>query len=294
MVWRDGYIAVDWGTTNRRAWRIAADGAVSASMEDDFGLLAVPAGGFPAAAAAIRQRLGDHPMILAGMVGSNRGWHEVPYVPCPADAAALAEGIAWLEPRRTGIVPGVSWRNGRTADVMRGEEVQVLGAAALGEVPPDGVVCHPGTHAKWIGLRSGRIATFRTMMTGELFNLIKNHSILAPQLDGPVAASESFRAGVAAAMAGDDILSGLFRIRARHLLGVADAQPASFASGLLIGSDVRAAMAGHDSTEEVCLVGRADLCALYEVAMEMHGRAARIVDGAAAFLAGMRLITEML
>src|SRR5215210_3466403 len=107
MTWQDGYIAVDWGTTNRRAWLIGDDGEVSDSFEDDLGLLAVPEGGFPAAAAAIRHRLGDHPMILAGMVGSNRGWREAPYVRCPAGADALAGAIAWIEPGRTGIVPGV-------------------------------------------------------------------------------------------------------------------------------------------------------------------------------------------
>jgi 2-dehydro-3-deoxygalactonokinase len=295
MNWQDGYIAVDWGTTNRRAWRVERDGNVSASFADDLGLLAVPASGFPAAAAAIRQRLGDHPMMLAGMVGSNRGWREAPYVPCPAGGEALARAITWIEPGRTGIVPGVSQRGAAGADVMRGEEVQVLGAAALGQVPPDGLVCHPGTHAKWIRLQAGHIAGFRTMMTGELFNLIKTHSILAPQLEGSVAPDEHFTAGVAAAFAGDDILSGLFRVRARYLLGECVGDQASFASGLLIGSDVCAALAGEAaSAAEVILIGRPDLCALYQAALAAHGVAARQFDGAEAFLAGIRLITEML
>jgi 2-dehydro-3-deoxygalactonokinase len=295
MNWRNGYIAVDWGTTNRRAWRVEAGGQVSASFEDDLGLLAVPAGGFPSAAAGIRQRLGDHPMMLAGMVGSNRGWHEAPYVPCPAGADALAKAIAWIEPGRTGIVPGVSQRGEAGADVMRGEEVQVLGATALGQTTPDGLVCHPGTHAKWIRLQAGRIAHFRTMMTGELFNLIKTHSILAPQLQGPVAPDESFLAGVTAAFAGEDVLSGLFRVRARYLLGEGVGEPASFASGLLIGSDVRAALAGDAvAATEVILIGRPDLCALYEAALASRGASTRRVDGAHAFLAGIRLITEML
>ncbi|WP_375397619.1 2-dehydro-3-deoxygalactonokinase [uncultured Sphingomonas sp.] len=298
MTWHDGYIAVDWGTTNRRAWRVGPDGVISASFEDDLGLLAVPEGGFPAAAAAIRQRLGDDPMILAGMVGSDRGWREAPYFPCPVGAEALAAAIVWIEPGRTGIVPGVSQCGaaGTGADVMRGEEVQVFGAAAMGVTPPDGLVCHPGTHAKWIRLQAGRIARFRTMMTGELFNLLRTHSILAPQLRGPAAPDDSFSAGVAAAFAGGDVLSGLFGVRARYLLGESVGEPASFASGLLIGSDVRAALAEDAAApaREVVLIGRPDLCALYAAALAMRGVATRRVDGAEAFLAGIRLIAEML
>jgi 2-dehydro-3-deoxygalactonokinase len=294
VIWQDGYIAVDWGTTNRRAWQVTPGGEIGDSFEDDLGLLAVPEGGFPAAAAAIRQRLGDRPMLLAGMVGSNRGWREAPYVASPAGADALAAAIAWIEPGRTGIVPGVCQTGEAGSDVMRGEEVQVLGAVALGLAPPDALICHPGTHAKWIELEHGRIAHFRTMMTGEVFNLLKTHSILAPQLQGPVAPDESFLAGVAAAFAGEDMLSGLFRIRARYLLGESAGEPASFASGLLIGSDVRAGVRGNDAAREVVLIGRPDLSALYEAALATREISARRIDGAEAFLAGIRLITEML
>ena len=295
MNWREFYIAVDWGTTNRRAWRVGADGAISDSFEDDLGLLAVPTGGFAAEAEAIRQRLGDLPMMLAGMVGSNRGWREAPYVPCPAGAESLAKAIAWIDDDRTGIVPGVSQSGKAGADVMRGEEVQVLGAMALGAISADSLVCHPGTHSKWIAMRGGEIANFRTMMTGELFNLLKTHSILTPQLQEPVAPDAGFRAGVAAAFAGEDVLSGLFGIRARFLLGESVGEPASFASGLLIGSDVRAALSRDAaSTQEVVLIGRPDLCALYETALGTRDITSHRVDGAQAFLAGLRLITEML
>ena len=84
MGWAEGFIAVDWGTTNRRGYRIGADGALADSFEDEKGVLSVPAGGFPAAVAEIRDRLGDWPILFAGMVGSNRGWVEAPYVACPA------------------------------------------------------------------------------------------------------------------------------------------------------------------------------------------------------------------
>src|SRR4051794_31959990 len=84
MRWTDGFIAVDWGTTNRRAYVVDGSGHSGAEFEDSKGVLSVPSGGFPAAVEEIRERLGDKPLLMAGMIGSNRGWVEAPYVPCPA------------------------------------------------------------------------------------------------------------------------------------------------------------------------------------------------------------------
>lgn len=293
MVWREGYIAVDWGTTNRRAYAVGPRGRLTDSFEDELGLLAVPRGGFETAVAEIRQRLGDRPMLLAGMVGSNRGWREAPYVPCPAGTEELARAILWVEPGRTGIVPGVSQSGAAGADVMRGEEVQVLGAVAAGLVPPDVLICHPGTHAKWIAMAAGRIRSFRTMMTGEMFSLLKKHSILADQLHGEVVADDDFRAGVREGLAGREILSALFGIRARHLLGEGESDPASYASGLLIGSDVRAGLVMYGGGR-IALIGRPELCALYDVALAEAGHETIDVDGADAFLAGIKGLTELL
>lgn len=293
MSWRSGYIAVDWGTTNRRAYAVEGGGRLTDSFADDLGLMAVPKGGFEAAAAEIRARLGDRPMLLAGMVGSNRGWREAPYVPCPAGAADLAPAIAWIEPGRTGIVPGVCQAGAAGPDVMRGEEVQVLGAAAAGLVPGDVLICHPGTHAKWIELAGGRIAAFRTMMTGELFSLLREHSILADQLQGEAAPGEAFRAGVRETLGGRPLLSALFGVRANFLLKQGPADLASYASGLLIGADVRAGLELAGGAP-LALIGRPDLCALYAAALGESGREAPEIDGAAAFLAGMQQLVEML
>ncbi len=292
MGWRDGYIAVDWGTTNRRAYAIGPGGARLDSFADGLGLLAVPPGGFEAAAAEIRTRLGDKPMLLAGMVGSNRGWREAPYVPCPAAADDLARARLWIEPGRTGIVPGVSQSGAAGADVMRGEEVQVFGAVAQGVVPGDGLIGHPGTHAKWIRMTGGRIAAFRTMMTGELFSLLRTHSILAAQMREEVVVGPRFREGVAVGLAGRELLGELFGIRARHVLGQDEADAASFASGLLIGADVRLGLALGNGP--VALVGEPELCALYAEAIGQAGRTSTSLDGDDAFLAGIRIIAELL
>ena len=293
MHWAEGLIAVDWGTTNRRAWRLGPDGAVAAEMEDDKGILAVPKGGFHAAVAGVRDRLGDLPMLMAGMVGSNRGWVEAPYVPCPAGLADLAAHLHWLEGERAAIVPGIAWDEGEAADVMRGEEVQLLGAVAEGWIGPDSALCHPGTHNKWVRLAGGRIAEFRTVMTGEMFSLLREHSILADLLDGPVEPGPAFEAGVRHGLERDDLTAELFSVRARALLGKAPrADAGAYVSGLLIGADLKVGL-GMVGDGEVVAMGRPELTELFRAALAVAGRTAREVNGEAGFLAGVRHLAEM-
>ncbi len=288
-----GFIAVDWGTTNRRAYRVGAHGGHDAEFEDDQGVLSVAAGGFPVAVAKIRERLGDLPMLLAGMIGSNRGWVEAPYVRCPGGFDELAAAVVWAEPGRSAIVPGLSLLIDKRADVMRGEEVQMLGAVARGFIPADGLACHPGTHNKWVVFRDGCITSFRTVMTGELFNLLKSKGILSNWLQGPVEVDDAFRAGVRQGLKGGAMGADLFAVRARVLLGQAFADDApSFTSGLLIGSDVCAGLGEAPGT--VTIIGRPELTRLYVAAITEAGREANEVDGEEAFLAGIIEIARRL
>ena len=104
----------------------------------------------------------------------------------------LPTKLVWAGEREA-IVPGVSYVGDGRADVMRGEEVQLLGAVAAGMVDPMALVCHPGTHNKWATLRHGQIDRFRTVMTGELFNLLKEHSILSDLLRARSSRTTSFK-----------------------------------------------------------------------------------------------------
>ena len=298
------FIAVDWGTTNRRAYRIE-EGRVTASESSGPGAKAMVGGDYPGEVAGIRDRLGDLPMLLVGMVGSTIGWREVPYVAAPAAIGDIAANLAWID-ERTAIVPGVAapaargpipatrpWtdhpppmgRGGgaRTGpDVMRGEEVQLLGAHVAGLVPPDALLCQPGTHCKWVALAGGRIASIRTAITGELFALLKEHSILAGQLGHAVHDDAAFAEGVADA--GDDLLGALFRVRASGVLGLRkDEDAASYASGLLIGTDV-AARRVQDQT--VYLLADPLLGALYGRAIALRGGSAVTIESSDAFIAG--------
>jgi 2-dehydro-3-deoxygalactonokinase len=279
------FLAVDWGTTNRRVYRIAADGTVEATERDDRGILSIKQGDFPAEAAAIRARMGDLPMLCAGMVGSNRGWAELPYAPCPTGIEQLSAAIHWVEPGRTAIVPGVAcFRNDR-ADVMRGEEVQLLGAVIAGLTPRDALLCQPGTHCKWAWMVDGRIDSFVTAMTGEVFSLLQRHSLLAAQMDGKVEPGAAFLRGVADARDGD-LLVRLFGVRADFVTGRAmDADATSYVSGLLIGTDVTARLG--QNAQPIYLLADPMLGALYSAAIEAVGGTAITVDSHDAFIHGI-------
>jgi 2-dehydro-3-deoxygalactonokinase len=283
------FIAVDWGTTNRRAYLIE-DGAVVRTERDGIGILAVPAGGFADAATTLRQTMGGAPMLLAGMVGSNRGWIDAGYVPCPATLELLA---ARVTPAAGGIaiVPGVSIVEGGRADVMRGEEVQLLGAVAGGLAPADALLCQPGTHCKWATMADGTLVDFVTAMTGEMFALLRNHALIGAAMDGEVADGAAFRAGVARS-ADRDLLAALFGVRPASILGLRDdTDAAAYVSGLLIGSDARARVGSGDT---VHLLADPHLGSLYAAAIEAIGATAVQVDSHAAFLAGITRLWDLL
>jgi 2-dehydro-3-deoxygalactonokinase len=290
--WANGFIAIDWGTTNRRAYLIQNGGECSAEFEDGLGILSVKRGEFDGAIAQIRERLGQRPLLLAGMVGSNRGWVEAPYVPCPAGIEELTRGLVRIGDDVV-IVPGVALSNGR-CDVMRGEEVQLAGAVAAGQVPADCLVCHPGTHNKWVDVSGGRIASFRTVMTGEVFSMLKHRSILSDLLTVRAKPGHAFRDGVRKGLSGDGLTAELFEVRASFLLGRLDrADAASLVSGLLIGEDVRVGL-GTGRAPSVIVMGRPQLTSLYAAALEVAGVESERMDGEGAFIAGARKIVELM
>lgn len=278
------FLAVDWGTTNRRVYLIDG-GKVAASERDDRGVLAVAPGDFALEASATRARFGDLPMICAGMAGSVDGWVEVPYRPCPAGLADLADAVTWVEPGRTAIVPGVTYVGGGRADVMRGEEVQLLGAVASGMAPRYALLCQPGTHCKWAQMADGRIGAFRTTITGELFSHLKSHSLLADFMTGEVADGEAFRAGIAGS-ATRTLLGDLFGARAAALLDRrVRGDTAAYVSGLLIGNDVLEQGIGTGTT--IFLLADPALGGLYAAAIEAAGGEAVLLDSRDAFAAGI-------
>jgi 2-dehydro-3-deoxygalactonokinase len=212
-------------------------------------------------------------------------------VPCPAAIENVAAKLVWAGEREA-IVPGVSYLGDDRADVMRGEEVQLLGALAAGLVDSDALVCHPGTHNKWTVLHRSRIQSFRTVMTGELFSLLKEHSILADLLQGPVDDNQVFRDSARHAIFNESLPAELFSIRASVLLGrMKKEEAASFASGLLIGTDVRIGLSVPTGAQ-VHVMGRPELTRLYSAALGEAKREAIELDGEQCFLAGIHEIAK--
>jgi 2-dehydro-3-deoxygalactonokinase len=286
-------LGIDWGTSNRRAYLVDAQGGCARSHSDARGVLAEQgrfAESLDALLAALRVDPAT-PVVMSGMVGSAQGWQQVPYLGCEVALADLPRHtVAVPGARRPGaisIVPGYCWRNGGV-DVMRGEETQLLGAQALGQ--GDGWVVLPGTHSKWVLLQGGRLARWATYMTGELFASLAQHGTLAPLMNAPDARddAEAFEAGLVLARERDALTHSLFAIRARVVSGVLEAACArSFVSGLLIGAEFASALDHYPARGGITLVGSPALAGRYRAAAGHFGVAVTVLDPDAVYCAAL-------
>jgi 2-dehydro-3-deoxygalactonokinase len=295
-------LACDWGTTNLRAWTLDARGAVVAHKEFELGVSRLKPGEagrrFQEEVQPALDAVGL-PAILCGMIGSNLGWTVAPYVDTPASVDDLASHL--VAPDAAGdwvrIIPGVrSDGLGGVGDVMRGEETQLFGWMAQDPARAHGrhVVCHPGTHAKWMLIEDGRLVRFVTAMTGELFAVLSRHSVL--KSDAPPDDLAAFDEGLAAAGDGAALAARLFTARARVVGGGKPAvSTPSYLSGLLIGAEVAAVpqLLGIAPDEPVTLLGDATLCGFYKRALDRRSVRNETFDGEAAALAGLFALYQL-
>ena len=280
-------IALDWGTSSLRAWLLGDDGAVLDSRTSADGIMQVTGGAY---ARVYIDSVGDWlaahaglPAIACGMVGSRSGWQETPYVTAPVAPKTLAEQLVPVatEHGPVHIVPGVSQPSSakQLADVMRGEETQILGAlSAEPGLAASAWLVTPGTHSKWVDIRDARIAAFATYMTGELYATLTQHSILGRQAydQPPADDTQAFELGVTTARDAGPAggLRTLFSARSRWLAGeITAAGTRDYLSGLLIGEELRVALAGDDGRRPIGLIGDAALCARYQRALAIFDRA---------------------
>ena len=284
-------IALDWGTSTLRGWLLSADGAVLDRRSSPHGIMTVADSGFDAVyrdfTAGWRAGQPPVPALAAGMIGSRQGWAEAPYVACPAGFADLVDrGVTAGTPDASlRILPGLSWQApDAMIDVMRGEETQIFGA--LGEGEHDGLFILPGTHSKWARIEAGRVIAFATYMTGELFAVLRGHSILGRLMpaDGSMTHdAEAFEEGAIDGLnSGYELPRRLFGVRTRGLFGeITPAAAPSFLSGLLIGAEIWGAReTGRigDGAAAATLIGEAALCRRYAQVLQMAGIESRVAD----------------
>lgn len=268
-------IALDWGSTHLRAYLFDQGGAVLDTRALPHGIRQLPAGGFPEAFALAVRDWPALPVLACGMVGSRNGWLEAPYLDTPTSIDRLARQLTRLDAPNgyvVHLVPGL--RDPQRPDVMRGEETQIVGVLAR---QPDAThLLLPGTHSKWVRLHGGEVAGFATVMTGELYGLLRQHSILGAQLPQARDDDAAFLRGVSAARdsGAAGVLSRLFSARVLMLDGVlAPSSVPDYLSGLLIGEELRMALAAGwaDAHDVLWMVGEDALCQRYLRAADVFG-----------------------
>ncbi len=303
-------IGLDWGSSRLRALLLGPRGEVLEERSSPQGASTLH-GGSAAFVAALDALVPDWPselpVLACGMVGSRHGWREVPYAECPADASRLARAartVNW-HGRKVQLLPGLRCESeAGTPELMRGEETQALGALQLEPALAEGAcLVMPGTHSKWVALREGRVQRFVTHMSGEVYGLLRQHSVLGRLMpaqhghessEGSAADSAGLDAGLRAARAhgGLGLLQQLFAVRSLGLMERFDpAGLPAYLSGLIIGHELRAGLHWRErqglAARPTRLVGEPALCRRYARAFDIFeaGDAAALAHCTAAGLA---------
>lgn len=287
------WIAVDWGTSNFRAFLMTEEGQVIDKLSASCGLLAVQSGQF---SETFRQLtcswqgiVESLPVLMAGMVGSQQGWRDVPYANLPVSIHQLSEHLMDVDlpwGNKGWIVAGATGNNRlNLPDVMRGEEIQLMGLASkLGS--NRGFAILPGTHSKHALIENQSLTHFQTYMTGELFSVLKQYSILGRQLPEQEVDQSAFLSGVDAGLNGA-LSSVLFSVRTQKLFQhISSSHVESYLSGVLIGAE----LADIKTQALVYLVGENSLCQLYQLALAHIGLNTEIFSGDECFLSGLTTI----
>lgn len=262
----------DWGTTNLRVWLVDNRGKVKKRYTSNKGFKKAAKIGFSSVLKIVLTEIKvpkTTPVWLSGMVGAKQGWQEAPYCQTPTSIDDIANNVYVLESRpNTFIIGGVNTKNNGEYDVIRGEEVQLVGI--MSGYPDAKQVCLPGTHSKWVRISEEKIRRIDTFMTGELFDIICNHSILNGQIKTKTFDEKAFKAGIQLSKEPVPLTKQLFKIRTNCLFEKwSGNQTYSVLSGLLIGQELRQ----HDFNkgEPVYLCGSDSLMSLYQKALKIEG-----------------------
>lgn len=293
------WVGIDWGTTNIRAYHVANKTLMNQSSKQ-IHITDCAKVGFEN---TLDELIGDWDLrentsiLICGMAGSKMGWVEAPYVNCPASVSDLLHNALQVPHHKNiTIIPGLSYLDKQGAyDVMRGEEVQLLGLFSSKGFS-SGVVCTPGTHTKWVVVKDQVIEQFTTTMTGEVFGILSEHSILQQSLQcskttkpDATTISAGFERGLKTIARNDNILAEIFKVRTDALFGVdKDQSAADYLSGLLIGFDVKHSVSKQNTDNAVIpIIGPPAMSVRYQHALDYFGFESEIIDANAITLAGL-------
>ena len=276
-------IAIDWGTSSFRAYRLDGHGGILESRASNQGILNVAPGQFPRVLEEQIRGWQETPIVMSGMVGSRQGWVEVPYVQCPAGFDEIA---AKLRQSKLGKPRGLDrpWpfvqrrcrRAGR--DARRGDADPGLRRGRARSA------C-PARTANGCEVKKARIERFSTSMTGEVYAVLRQHSILGRMMEEGTPDAGAFAEGVARSGEAGGLLHHLFGVRTRGLMGeLSAAASASYLSGMLIGHELRS-----QDAKQVHLLGAPALAALYQQAAAVLGIETRTLDSDSAVRSLYRL-----
>ncbi|MDR9828010.1 2-dehydro-3-deoxygalactonokinase [Vibrio sp. FNV 38] len=296
------WLMIDWGTTNFRAFAMNQRGQEIDRIEKDIGLLSIAKGQFSnELKAVLRDWIPSYhhlPVFMAGMVGSQQGWYDVPYMITPARIGDVARNsyefdLEWGA--KATIYPGVKHMHSLGQyDVMRGEEVQLIGAQSLIDKDSFHAVL-PGTHSKYANVQNGAIQSFSTYMTGEMYSVISKHTILGkglvPVQESPN--SVAFLKGVEESNV-EGLTNQLFMARTHRLFKQLENDDVlDYLSGLLIGHEVKSIVSMiHCRKEPLNLIGNYKLSKKYELALNSLGFISQVLDGEECFIEGMRQLEK--
>ena len=240
---KNNMIFIDWGTSKAAAFLVDQNGKVLDSRQSDQGIKFVKPGGYPDAYNALTQGWLETSRftLMSGMVGSANGWEEAPYTALPANPASIASQIYKMKSMpNVYIVGGLNYNSGDGLyDVIRGEEVQILGLAAIDDRKKF-LICMPGTLSKWLTMENERIPSFTTVMSGDFYAAITTSTIIAMMLDGEQEfTEEAFLRGVKLAHRPGGVMAHTFQARAAFLAKQLEKKHIkAFVSGIVIGNEI--------------------------------------------------------
>ena len=296
---RKNIIFIDWGTTNVRVFLVdGLSGDVIDQRKSDKGIKFVPRGAYPAVFSELTQGWLDTAKftLMAGMVGSANGWEEAAYVPLPASPLKVSEHIHNLSVTPNVYIVGGLCCHGidNTYDVIRGEEVQIIGLMSKIEQEKQ-LVCLPGTHSKWLEIDEDNIIdSFTTVMSGDFFSAICTSTIMAMMLDSPQAFShDDFQKGVELSARPGGIMAHMFKVRGALLFN--QIQPEhieSMISGIVIGSEIHSMKEVYNTNAKIQVIGSDSLGEKYSLAFEMLAIAHQVHDGDSLSLEGMKFLAN--